>query len=136
MPLPAGVGSLRQAAALPVRNGLICLVSSRSGRRWVIPKGNLEPGKSSGEIALQEAWEEAGVVGILQPDPVGSYFYEKAGLVWHVTAFLLQVTEAAEDWPERGLRERCWLSHAESLLRVEEPGLRELLRSVLISKAG
>ena len=54
---------VRQAAAVPVEAGRICMVTSRSGKRWVVPKGRLEPGKSAGEIALQEAWEEAGLAG-------------------------------------------------------------------------
>src|SRR5262249_39090975 len=105
MPTPSVPGTQRQAGAVPLRNGQVCLVSSRSGRRWVVPKGNLELGKSAAEIALQEAWEEAGLVGVLQPDPVGSYFYEKAGLVCHVTVFVLHVTGDADDWPERSQRE-------------------------------
>ena len=78
--MPDTPGTLQQAAAIPVRMGQVCLVTSRSGKRWVIPKGCLEPGKTAGEIALQEAWEEAGIVGVLQPDPVGSYLYDKAGI--------------------------------------------------------
>src|SRR5262249_19062195 len=68
---------IRQAAAIPLKAGQICLVTSSSGKRWVIPKGIIDPGKTAGEIALQEAWEEAGLVGVLQPQPVGSYRYEK-----------------------------------------------------------
>ena len=103
---------IRQAAAIPVRGQQLCLVTSSSGKRWVIPKGLMEPGKTAGEIALQEAWEEAGLVGVLRPEPVGSYLYQKWGGTYHVTVFLLQVTEAAEDWPEHDLRERCWVEHA------------------------
>ena len=69
---------LPQAAAVPVRTGKVCLVTSSSGRRWVVPKGMMEPGKTASEIALQEAWEEAGLVGVLQPEPLGSYLYESA----------------------------------------------------------
>src|SRR5205809_2727063 len=98
-----------QAAALPVKAGAICLVTSSSGKRWVIPKGMIEPGKTAGQIALQEAWEEAGLVGLLQPEPVGSYLYDKYGRTHHVTVFLMQVTDVADDWPERSLRERAWL---------------------------
>src|SRR5262245_1611763 len=87
--------SIRQAAAIPVRNGQICLVTSRSGKRWVIPKGCIEPGKTAGEIALQEAWEEAGLSGILQREPIGSYLYEKLDLTHHVIVFLMYVTEIA-----------------------------------------
>jgi len=62
---------IRQAAAIPIRSGQICLVTSSSGKRWVIPKGMIEPGTTAGQIALQEAWEEAGLVGVLRPEPVG-----------------------------------------------------------------
>src|SRR6516225_4893358 len=104
---------IRQAGVLAIRGERICVVSSRSGKRWVVPKGCLEPGKTAAEIALQEAWEEAGLVGALQPDPVGSYLYEKAGLTCHVTVFLMNVTETADDWPERQVRERRWLSFSQ-----------------------
>ena len=126
--MPTSPPLLRQAAVIPVSDGQVCVVTSRSGKRWVVPKGCLEPGKTAGEIALQEAWEEAGLVGLLQPEPVGSYVYEKAGCTCHVTVFRMQVTDAAADWPERGLRTRCWLPLAQALLRVDDPGLRELIR--------
>ena len=57
--------SIQQAAAVPISGRRICLVTSRRGKHWVVPKGCLEPGKTAGEIALQESWEEAGLVGIL-----------------------------------------------------------------------
>jgi len=132
--MPTSPEWVRQAAAVPVRAGQVCLVTSRNGKRWVVPKGCLEPGKTAGEIALQEAWEEAGLAGVLQPDPVGSYFYEKAGLAYHVLVFLLTVTQSADEYPERPVRERCWVPFAQALQRIEEPGLREILRSVATLK--
>ena len=125
MSIPNGV--LRQAAALPIRDGLVCLVTSRNGKRWVAPKGCMEPGKTAGEIALQEAWEEAGLVGVLEPDPVGSYFYEKDGLTCHVIVFVMQVTNEAATWPEQSFRERRWLSVAKAADRVADPGLRAII---------
>jgi 8-oxo-dGTP pyrophosphatase MutT (NUDIX family) len=113
----------------------VCLVTSSSGKRWVVPKGCMELGKTAGEVALQEAWEEAGLVGVLHPEPVGSYLYEKYGNEYFVTVFLLQVTDAAEDWPERGLRERAWLTPAEALARLDDPGLRELVRAAAAEDA-
>jgi 8-oxo-dGTP pyrophosphatase MutT (NUDIX family) len=134
MPTPAGV--IRQAAAIPFKGDQICLVTSRSGKRWVVPKGCIEPGKTTGEMALQEAWEEAGLVGVLTGEPVGSYVYEKAGLTCHVTVFLMQVTDVADVFPEQGLRERRWYTPAQALLRIEEPGLRELIRNASPAKVG
>src|ERR1041385_8682014 len=101
--MPTSTDLIRQAAAIPVKAGQVCLVSSRSGKRWVIPKGCMEPGKTAGEVALLEAWEEAGLVGLLDPVPVGSYVYEKAGQTCHVIVFVMRVTEAAENYPEAGI---------------------------------
>jgi 8-oxo-dGTP pyrophosphatase MutT (NUDIX family) len=129
-------GLIRQAGVVPLRNGQVCLVSSRSGKRWVVPKGCMEAGKSAGEIALQEAWEEAGLVGLLQHEPIGSYVYEKDGFVCHVIVFLMNVTSTVDTYPEAGMRQRIWLTLLQAASRVDDPGLREILRSVAISKAG
>jgi 8-oxo-dGTP pyrophosphatase MutT (NUDIX family) len=120
-----------QAAAIPIQAGRICVVTSSSGKRWVIPKGCFELGKTAGEIALQEAWEEAGLVGVLNPEPVGSYLYDKSGNTCHVTVYIMQVTEIAEEWPERLLRQRCWLKPGQAVEYIEERGLREVLRRVV-----
>src|SRR6516165_8033869 len=134
--MPTSSGLIRQSGAIAISDGRICVVSSRSGKRWVVPKGCMEPGKTAAEIALQEAWEEAGLVGVLQPEPVGSYFYEKAGFTCHVTVFLMTVTDMAEDWPERAVRERRWLSVPQALQRIEDAGLRELIREATACKTG
>lgn len=123
-------GSIRQAGAISVRGGKICLVTSSSGKRWVIPKGCIEPGKTASEIALQEAWEEAGLAGVLQREPAGSYLYEKLGSRYHVTVFLMRVTEVADTWPEMSLRQRDWLSPTEALARLDDPGLQAILRAI------
>lgn len=122
---------IRQAAALPVRNGRLCLVTSSNAKRWVIPKGVIEPGQTAGETALQEAWEEAGLVGVLDPEPIGSYLYEKWCGTCHVTVFLMQVTDVAQQWPERELRQRSWLGVGGALERIDDPGLADIVRVTL-----
>lgn len=109
-------------------DGRLCMVTSRSGRRWVFPKGQIDPGHTPGETALIEAWEEAGVVGTLDPEPVGNYVYEKFGHPHHVLVYRMRVIEIRDAWPERGSRDRVWLTVEEAIDRVEEPSLRELLR--------
>ncbi len=119
-----------QAGALAFRpDGRLCLVTSRRGKHWVIPKGCVEEGKSQEEIVLLEAWEEAGLLGLLQPEPLGSYTYRKHGR-WHrVVLYLLHVIQAEDDYPERHRRQRCWLRPAKASLRLREVGLRELIAS-------
>ncbi len=132
--MPSSASVIRQAGVLAIRGEQLCVVSSRSGKRWVVPKGCLEPGKTAAEIALQEAWEEAGLAGVLQPEPIGTYLYEKAGFTCHVTIFVMNVTDMAEHWPEDGLRQRSWLSAAQALQRIEDAGLRELIREAMTVK--
>jgi 8-oxo-dGTP pyrophosphatase MutT (NUDIX family) len=122
---------IRQAGAIPIRGKKVCLVTSSNGKRWVIPKGIIDPGHTAGEAALQEAWEEAGLVGTLRKEPVGSYVYGKWGRSCHVTVFLMQVTEVAGDWPEKAVRQRAWVPFAEAPERVQDRGLREVLRAAL-----
>src|SRR5262249_56354811 len=76
---------IRQAGAIPLRNGRVCLITSRrNGKRWVIPKGLIEPGQTPGATALQHAWEQAGLAGVLEPEPAGSYLYAKYAGTSHV----------------------------------------------------
>ena len=123
---------VRQAAAVPVSDGRICMVTSSNGRRWVVPKGMIEPGQTAGETALQEAWEEAGLAGVLHSEPIGSYVYEKNGGLCHVTVFLMQVTEEVSVWPESLIRTREWVPTEEAMARVREQGLRDILDAVLL----
>jgi 8-oxo-dGTP pyrophosphatase MutT (NUDIX family) len=121
-----------QAAVIAVRDGRVCLVLSNNRKRWVVPKGCIETGQSAGETALQEAWEEAGLVGLLTPDPLGTYLYEKAGKSHHVTVFLMKVTGVADDWPESEKRIRRWFIPHRATERIEEAGLQELIRGILL----
>ena len=122
--------ALRQSGVSPVSEGRVCLVTSSSGKRWIIPKGMIDPGHTAGEGALIEAWEEAGLLGVLRPEPIGSYLYEKYGRLHHVVVFVLEVTEAVSDWPERNIRRREWVSPEKAAERVVESGLKLLIESL------
>src|SRR3978361_670929 len=72
-----------QFAALPWRlseggTRQIMLLTSRETQRWVIPKGWPMKKRKPAEVASQEAYEEAGLVGrIVGKRPVGSFHYVK-----------------------------------------------------------
>lgn len=125
MPTP-----VRQAAAIPLMGGMVCMVTSRSGRRWVLPKGRIEWKQSAPEAAAAEAWEEAGLVGRVADAVVGTYEYEKYGAVHTVQVFVLQVDSVRNQWPERAERTREWVTPEEAISRIEEPELRALVASV------
>lgn len=121
---------LLQAASIPYFEGNICLVTSKSGKRWVIPKGSISKGKTAAETALLEAWEEAGLTGKLDKNPIGSYCYSKSGLSYLVTVFLMQVSSIAEVYPEHRQRLRKWVSISEANSLVHEKELLDLLQSL------
>jgi 8-oxo-dGTP pyrophosphatase MutT (NUDIX family) len=129
--MAAMVDSIRQASVIPIRNGRVCLVRSSSGKRWVVPKGHIESGQTAGETALQEAWEEAGLVGSLRPEPCGSYLYEKERMLHHVIVFLMNVTKVAARWPESDWRQRRWVDPSRALAHLQHLGLRKLMRGML-----
>jgi predicted phosphate transport protein (TIGR00153 family) len=133
---------IRQIAALPYRNEdpatdaavRILLVTSRGTGRWVIPKGNPMSGTAPHVAAAQEAEEEAGVLGPVCPTPLGSYRYRKlrgsgASLMMDVDVFPLAVTRELASWKEQQERERRWFTLSEAADAVEEPDLRDLIRS-------
>lgn len=121
----------RQSGVIPYRmrqGGVeVALVTNRRNRRWVIPKGIVEPGLSAADSALVEAWEEAGLRGVLQPEPIGEYRYAKWGGECTVQVFLLAVAEETGDWPEAGIRRREWLSPEAAAARVREPELASMI---------
>jgi 8-oxo-dGTP pyrophosphatase MutT (NUDIX family) len=121
---------IRQAAALAIRDGLVCLVSSRNGRRWVLPKGHVEKGHTPEQTAAHEAWEEAGLKGKIDPHPLGEYRYNKRGRDHEVTVYRMTLGVEHDHWPESVLRDREWVPFEEAVRRVHEMELRDLLLEV------
>ena len=111
----------------------VLLVTSRRTKRWIIPKGWPMDGKTPGESALTEAWEEAGVrAQSLSKDPVGQYTYDKilkdgASQTVVTNVYRIEVQELADIYPEAEERTREWVSPVIAAERVQEPELRALL---------
>ena len=105
----------------------VLLITSQGRRRWVIPKGWIEPFMTSAESAVREAWEEAGISGTISAAAVGWYTYRKWGRLCRVEVFLLAVDTMLDDWPEAESRDRQWLSVAEAAARIDEERLRAFI---------
>lgn len=108
--------------AIPFRGTSVLLVTSRAHGDWGIPKGKCEPGLTAAEQAAVEAYEEAGVRGLIG-EHLGSYLRRGR----RVLVFSLEVREQLEDWPERGERQRAWFPASEAAALVPEADLRVLI---------
>lgn len=111
----------------------VLLMTSRETGRWIIPKGNIDAGSTPCAAAEREAYEEAGVRGILNAMPLGFYTYLKrlgSGDLRAATVevYLLRVTERLKKWPEKGQRRLSWVSTDEAIALIQEPGIAPLLR--------
>jgi 8-oxo-dGTP pyrophosphatase MutT (NUDIX family) len=90
-----------------------CLITSTEGR-WIVPKGNVEPGKNDQKAAIREALEEAGLRGRLLYRPLGSYEMVKDEETYTLVLFLLEVTGCDEEWEEAHFRQRRWATQDEA----------------------
>jgi 8-oxo-dGTP pyrophosphatase MutT (NUDIX family) len=127
-----------QSAAIPYKLGeqgelMILLVTSRRTQRWIIPKGKVRPRTLPSRSAEREAFEEAGVLGRIGKQPVGTYWQGDAlpsapeGSIL-VLAFALEVTDELPVWDEMHLRKRRWYEIRDALRAVRDLELRTLLR--------
>ena len=112
----------------------IMLVTSRETGRWVIPKGWPMGDKPSHEVAAQEAYEEAGVRGRVQQQPLGHFIYQKRlrnglDVETRVQVYTLEVSALEDDFPECKERNRVFLRPREAAELVKEPGLKRMIRS-------
>jgi 8-oxo-dGTP pyrophosphatase MutT (NUDIX family) len=123
-----------QSAVIPYvqdKNGCrIVMVTSRKGKRWIIPKGIVEPGMSPRGSARKEALEEAGIKGKISKQPIGTYSYHKWKGTCEVTVFAMEVKKILDVWEEEWLRTRELVSLEEAAERVEEKELKEMILSL------
>ena len=123
-----------QSGVVPVREGTegteVLLITNRSGERWIFPKGLVEEYLTPRESAQKEAYEEAGIAGVVG-EKVGEYEYEKWGGVCEVDMFLLEEVREFAHWPE-DFRERRWVALDEELKSIVPEELVPIVDRLLL----
>ena len=105
----------------------ILLIRSRRDKRWIVPKGIVEPNLSPQASAAKEAQEEAGIEGDVDPRSMGAYEYDKWGGTCRATVYAMAVTVEHDTWPE-DFRRREWVDVEEAAGRVREQKLKAMIR--------
>ena len=132
-----------QYAALPYRREgrqvRILLITSRQTKRWIVPKGWPIDGLMPREAAAREAAEEAGILGVVEPEPIGSYHYlkrlEREQTAVQVIVFPFLVEGHVETWKEQQQRVLQWFDYRKAANLVAEPSLRRLIREFGAARA-
>lgn len=127
---------VRQVGVLPYRvvDGAVecMLITSRTSRRWIVPKGHIEPGLTPRETARFEAFEEAGLTGAIGRRSIGSYVYtkrdDKGGDICRVRVYPMEVVHEADVFPESKQRDRAWYGPEEAEQAVDQKELGKLIR--------
>ena len=120
----------RQIAALPVEFApdgslQLYLVTSRGSGRWIIPEGNPIQGLSAPEVAAQEAFEEAGLLGRVLPVCIGTFEFARmrrfAGSICLIDVYPMYVEKRLRKFDERRQRKvlRCDLKTALSIVTLQ-----------------
>jgi len=138
------VRKARQIAALPWRlaadGGLeILLVTSRTSKHWLLPKGWPIPGKSGLESALQEAFEEAGIQAKGPDSPLGRYafvkvLHDETELACTMSVYAVGQVAELPEWPEKEQRERMWFTQAEAASIAFDLNLSRFLATIAYDK--
>lgn len=89
------------------------LVNTNGGNKWTFPKGAPIPRLSHSQSAEQEAREEAGAIGVIEPHHFHIYIHSK-GVFWQpggvqeyvVKAFLMDVHQTRR--PDEDCRNPTW----------------------------
>ncbi|MEP5762495.1 MAG: NUDIX hydrolase [Litoreibacter sp.] len=112
----------------------VLLITSRTSKRWIIPKGWPIEGETPAQSAATEALEEAGVSGKITNLCIGMYSYTKImeeheqDLPCAVSVFPIRVKKLLDSYPEMKLRKRKWFSLKKASGLVHEPELRKIIK--------
>jgi 8-oxo-dGTP pyrophosphatase MutT (NUDIX family) len=114
----------QQAAVIPYRirkaRVEVALVTTSTGKRWIVPKGSVDEGERPRDAAIREAEEEAGLQGVVARKPLGRYLHTKRKRRRRVDVYLMRVTHVLEHWLEDKFRRRRWMAAPDAAICLRE----------------
>jgi 8-oxo-dGTP pyrophosphatase MutT (NUDIX family) len=126
---------VKQAGAIVFREegGVVRVLlvrSKKDPRLWIFPKGHIDPGEAPRIAALREAFEEAGVTGLIT-GPAGPALTFRSGD--EMVAVDYYVVRLTAEMPSPEGREKVWLLPEEAEQRLAFENARQLLRTAFSS---
>ncbi|CBN77384.1 conserved unknown protein [Ectocarpus siliculosus] len=95
------------AGCLPVTpDGRLVLIGSVKHTDWILPKGGWDTDETAAEAAVREAYEEAGVKGLVTADLGPHEIVSSRGNKSRAAMFALLVSDVLDEWPEKHRRRK------------------------------
>ncbi|MFC7338445.1 NUDIX hydrolase [Haloferula chungangensis] len=119
-----------KVGVIPVtKDGRVVLITSRGSGDWIFPKGCCERGRSDRAVARDEAYEEAGLFGVMHRG-YRDFKISRRKNGKRLRIFRMKVSDVLSRFPESRERRRAIVSieKAEKMLSKE---LRVILRMML-----
>jgi 8-oxo-dGTP pyrophosphatase MutT (NUDIX family) len=126
-----------QYGALPYRvtpAGAIelLLVTTKQSKRWIVPKGRPIKGLKPAKCAAREAFEEAGIRGVMGKKSIGAFRFLKTvddalSVMCEVRLYPMKVKRELTDWPEAPDRTPRWFEPSAALAAVNDAGLKSVI---------
>lgn len=121
------------------RTGIaVCLIATKGGTRWQLPKGKREEGESLEQTAAREVAEETGLTGRVgqRLDKIDLWFTwnEDGVAVRHhklVYFYLLEYTRGSTDDHDDEVEEARWFDAADALAQLTFPNERKVVERAL-----
>jgi len=126
----------KRVAVIPVINkNKICLVTGRGTGNWMLPTGKHEKRRTNRQVAILEAFEEAGLVGKIDKKFSKSVILQSPSgkKKRKTTLFLIRVDKQLKQWPEKEQRRRATVKLCDLEHYITDKKLQKLLKQELNS---
>ena len=116
----------------------VCLIATKGGTRWQLPKGRREPGESLEQTAVREVAEETGLTGTIGPrlDKINLWFTwnDDGTPVRHhklVYFYLLKVVSGSTRNHDHEVDDARWFDAQDAIRRLTFPSERKVVARAL-----
>lgn len=109
----------------------IMMITSIRRRRWIIPKGAVEPDMTPQDSAAKEAFEEAGIEGTVAQIPIGRYHYKKWSGTCRCDVYAMKVEVIHDEWQEQDDRDRQWIDAKDVISKIRHKQLKNIIKKFI-----